>query len=137
MNTDFFKAMKKVAELEELPQAMFVFSDMQFDYAGGSGWNTTYDEIKSYYKQKGYTEAQIPTIVFWNLRGGANNFAVDSHQKKVICISGFSQNLLKAIVQAPDMDYIMNLTPFTFLVDVLDGKRYEKVKKIALKNVQN
>lgn len=55
MNTNFYNAMKLVAdsydpkEIEKIPKAIFVFSDMQFDQADSSDKLTTQNLIEKYF----------------------------------------------------------------------------------------
>ena len=105
---------------EEMPQAMVVLSDMQFDPTrggaqrpggappggapqggapqGGQRWESAYMGLKKAFEEAGYDRA--PHIIFWNLRGGVDEagaaFPASAMQEGVTMISGFSANLVSA-----------------------------------------
>jgi hypothetical protein len=74
------------------------------------------DMITRRYKEAGY---KIPTVVFWNVAGGYGNFPTIENKKGVIAISGFSTNLLDAIIESPE-----RVTPKMFLDKVIKNPRY-------------
>ncbi|MCO5608330.1 hypothetical protein L7F22_062536 [Adiantum nelumboides] len=100
MNTDFQKVFRLLLDLalasdlpkENMVKRIFVFSDMEFDQASASPWETDYIMITKMYAEAGYGEP--PEIVFWNLRDSRST-PVLSNQKGVALVSGFSKNLLK------------------------------------------
>ncbi|PHU00135.1 hypothetical protein BC332_29922 [Capsicum chinense] len=73
-STDFQKLFDKILEVavrgnlreEQMIKRLFVFSDMEFDQASASPWDTDYQVIRRKFKRKGYN--RVPEIVFWNLR---------------------------------------------------------------------
>ena len=110
MNTDlnavFLKlllplAVKNKVKPEDMITRLFIFSDMQFDYAektrsGAASWATNYDVIEKAYKKEGY---EVPQIVYWDLNGtGAKTFEVESGRKGVAMMNGFSPALLKVFM---------------------------------------
>ncbi|TYG77637.1 hypothetical protein ES288_D03G210600v1 [Gossypium darwinii] len=74
-NTDFQKVFDLILKVavegnlkpEQIIKRLFVFSDMEFDQASMSPWETDYDVIVKKFTQRGYGDV-IPQIVFWNLR---------------------------------------------------------------------
>ncbi|KAK4367114.1 hypothetical protein RND71_014994 [Anisodus tanguticus] len=50
----------------QMIKRLFVFSDMEFDQASRTPWETDYQVIQRKFKEKGYY--RVPEIVFWNLR---------------------------------------------------------------------
>uniref|UniRef100_A0A8I6Z8J3 Uncharacterized protein n=2 Tax=Hordeum vulgare subsp. vulgare TaxID=112509 RepID=A0A8I6Z8J3_HORVV len=101
MNTDFQAVFDQLLHIavagnlapESMVKKVFVFSDMEFDQASASPWETDYEAITRKYTDAGYADA-IPQIVFWNLRD-SRSVPVTSEQKGVALVSGFSQNMLK------------------------------------------
>ena len=69
---------------EQMPQAMAVLSDMQFNIADGN--RTNWEEIERKYAAAGYRR---PTIIFWNLSGSSIDYPVP-HDKVPIapCAAG-------------------------------------------------
>ena len=98
-----------------MPKYVLIISDMQFDSACRDG-DSAMDMITRRYKEAGY---EIPTVVFWNVAGGYGNFPTIENKKGVIAISGFSTNLLDAIIESPE-----RVTPKMFLDKVIKNPRY-------------
>ena len=104
---------------DQMPKQLFVLSDMQFNHAGGSGFLTNYETIRAKYAAVGY---QLPVIVFWNLRGNTNDFTTNALEQGVSMVSGFSPDLLKAVIEGKDM------TPYGTLRAALDSERYSVLR---------
>ena len=100
-----------------MPKRLFVLSDMQFNIADkGGNFMTNYEVIKSKYASAGYP---MPAIVFWNLRGKTGDFPVNAMENGVSMVSGFSQDLLKAVVNGKDM------SPYGTMRSAIDDERYD------------
>lgn len=105
---------------EMMPKRLFVLSDMQFNVAdSGHNFMTNYEVIKAKYAAAGY---QMPAIIFWNLRGNTKEFPVNALENGVSLISGFSQELLKAVVRGKDM------SPYGTMRAAIDDERYDALK---------
>ena len=120
MNTDFLKAMQKIAELvknERLEQHdipdLLVISDMQFDEAArvpptelfstaGSGRKTAHEKIVELFASVGMQvhghPLQPPNIIFWNVRADTVGYPAPADQKGVMLLSGYSPSLMKFIL---------------------------------------
>lgn len=104
---------------EQLPTTLFIFSDMQFDAVSGYGSEATnWDEIKLKYQQAGY---KMPRVVFWNLRGDTKDFVVGAEESNVVCLSGFSSDLLRLVVDGE------SLTPLQMMFRAIHNPRYDRV----------
>ncbi|XVF81471.1 hypothetical protein PTKIN_Ptkin15bG0157800 [Pterospermum kingtungense] len=128
INTDFQKAFDLILKVavqgklkpEEMIKKLFVFSDMEFDGASASPWETDYQVIVRKYTEKGYGEA-IPQIVFWNLR---NSMAtpVPASQNGVALDSGFSKNLMKTFLNEDG-----DINPVAVMEAAISGEEYQKL----------
>lgn len=97
---------------DDMPEVMFVFSDMQFNSADRN-YMSNFARLKQKFQQNGY---RIPTIVFWNLRDGARDSPIENDEEHgVILLSGYSPDLLKEIMKGD----IRTLTPLTGVLQVL------------------
>ena len=131
-STDFERALDKILQAcvaarvpeEEMPEALVVISDMQFDQARNRkrSWDTKYGKIRKKWREAGYSK--VPGIVFWNVRGDTKDFPVESNQKGVSMISGFSQNLLKQFMSGE----LLSMSPLDMLRKILDDERYDKAR---------
>jgi len=139
MNTDFYAAMDMVLEIiikENLNPdfvkniIIAVFSDMQFDDASikQTPYSNIYDSISKKYAELGIKSEyeapyQTPHIVFWNLTQ-TMGFPCDTTQKGVSMLSGYSPVLLEEFSKK-GIESINNLTPITFLKEILNNDRYK------------
>lgn len=120
MNTDIQKAWKAIlrdaqknkASQDEMPTHILIMSDMQFDqgvsegYSSGgslfgspkveSKFKTSYQKMKEDFELAGY---KIPKIVYWNLNASCGKPST-AHADGIALVSGFSPNILKAVVAA-------------------------------------
>jgi len=113
--TDLHAALKLIVDMavkykvaqNQLPETLFIFSDMQFDDANPGG-GTMIRQAKKLFENNGY---QLPTIIFWNLRGdkgeedakdGNVPVTVDS-DTGVFLVSGFSQAQFKVFASGSRM----------------------------------
>jgi len=101
LNTDLeavFKVILNAAKMhkvpeEEMPSALLILSDMQFDQAT-TGF-TALDMIEKQYKRAGYSR---PGLVFWNLCDRSGNIPVTVMNSGVALVSGFSTAIMKTIM---------------------------------------
>jgi hypothetical protein len=110
-NTNFYNALSRVSDIvrekrlkqEEIPN-LLVISDMQFDMAThqSSSWNSVYENIEEMYRELGMSICGVPytppIIIFWNVRANTVGFPVNSDQKGVMMLSGYSPSLMKFIL---------------------------------------
>lgn len=132
MNTNFTKVFDLLIKCHtltgELPERLFVFSDMQFDEAARvSGYNpwgnsqsllTTFQHIENAFVSHAMTR---PEIVFWNLRASTMDFPVCQDVKRVALLSGFSANMLKAFIETSIV------SPHAMMMLVLGHERYTAI----------
>ncbi|MBA0552966.1 hypothetical protein Golob_023736 [Gossypium lobatum] len=127
-NTDFQKVFDLILKVavegnlkpEQMIKRLFVFSDMEFDQAQMSPWETDYDVIVKKFTQRGYGDV-IPQIVFWNLRHSRAT-PVPATQKGVALVSGFSKNLLKMF-----LDEDGDINPVAVMEAAISGEEYQKL----------
>lgn len=110
---------------EEMPETIYIISDMEFDEATGGGYSwrrqnvkvTNYDAIKEKYSESGY---KLPNIVFWNVNARGGNLPVQQNENGVAMVSGFSPVIFKMAVE--------NKTPEQVMLDTINSERYNKIK---------
>jgi hypothetical protein len=103
-----FAGMHQVSA-ENMPNTLFVFTDMQFDKAEKSDWKTTYQTILDMYTAAGY---KVPNIVFWNLRDTKASFPTRADTPGVSLVSGFSADLLKVFMDGD----LADMTPLKVML---------------------
>ncbi|XWS54056.1 hypothetical protein CRYUN_Cryun10bG0056000 [Craigia yunnanensis] len=128
MNTDFQKVFDLILKVavqgqlkpEQIIKRLFVFSDMEFDRASSSPWETDYQVVLRKFTEKGYGEA-IPQIIFWNLRDSRAT-PVPGSQIGVAMVSGFSKNLIKMF-----LDEDGDINPEAVMEAAISGEEYQKL----------
>jgi hypothetical protein len=124
MNTNLHRALDKIlrAALEgnvpqsEMPGALLILSDMQFDSCTRHD-DSAMEMIKRKYVDAGYN---VPNIVFWNLNAH-DNVPVKYDTRGAALVSGFSPSIVKAVLQA-EMD---NFTPEAIMMQTIMNPRYD------------
>lgn len=93
-------AVKNKLTQEKMVKKVFVFSDMQFNQAGGGyTWETAYERIKRKFEEAGYV---MPELIFWNLAGGRRGDLpkpVEADTEGTSLVSGYSQALMKVFLE--------------------------------------
>jgi hypothetical protein len=129
VNTDFYKAFMTILNRakacnlpkEEMPKTLIVLSDMQFDnhQNGSKRYTTNYQQLKNEFTNSGY---DIPSVIFWNLRGNIRDFPATNSDTNVSMISGFSVELLNDILDGEIP------SPYSSVVKILNNPIYDKIK---------
>lgn len=124
MSTDLSKAFDSILNVaikdkltqEDLPQKLYIISDMQFNQ--GVDGATSLERAKKKFEDAGY---KLPTIVFWNVNGSSNSPAT-KNEYGVTLVSGCSPSILSFALNCD------KFTPYDFMLEVLESERYNVVK---------
>ena len=93
---------------EDIPQTLYIFSDMQFNEAC-KDTDSTFEYAKKQFESAGYS---LPSIVFWNLNGANSGTPIQSSEHNTALVSGFSPILLKLFMKG-------NLDPVEVMEDAI------------------
>lgn len=130
-NTDFYKVFKMILDLavaheltqEDLPEVIYVISDMEFDAADtGSQWGraikkkTNFQAIDELFEQHGYKR---PKLVFWNVDARQIQSQVKFDQPGVALFSGLSPSVFTSVLSG-DL-----ITPESIMIERLTSERYK------------
>jgi hypothetical protein len=128
-NTDLRKVFTVILEAakkgnvqpEDMPESLYIISDMQFDRAVGGSNKSTFQSIDKMYEDSGYVR---PNLIFWNVmeKGGSPAKFMDYG---VALVSGFSATTFMNVLGD-------NQTPETFMRSILESPRYELVREAIL-----
>lgn len=111
------RAMAAKLPAEDMPEAILILSDMQFDQCVRNADDTALEMIERMYQQAGYKR---PQIIFWNLRTSHGSPAkFDEHGTALV--SGFSPSILGSVFQA------VGMTPEAVVSETLGSERYARV----------
>lgn len=100
--------------VEEMPETIYIISDMQFDECCDT--RTNLEVIKSKYAQAGY---KAPTLVFWQVNASGKNLPAQKNEQGVSLVSGFSPVIFKMAVE--------NKTPEQVMMDTINAERYARI----------
>jgi hypothetical protein len=107
----------KIAQ-KDMPNALYIISDMQFDAACGSNTMTNFEVIKAKYRAAGY---EMPRLIFWNVNASNGDMPVTVNDQGVCLVSGCSPSILKSVLSAK------TFTPADVMLETLNKPRYDVV----------
>ena len=124
MNTNLVAAIKKILDVavkgnvpqEEMPNALLILSDMQFDLCAKFD-DSAMQMIRRKYEEAGYN---VPNIVFWNLNA-ADNVPVKFNERGVALVSGFSPTIVKTVLGGDFEQF----TPEAIMMKAIMNPRYD------------
>lgn len=129
-NTDFVKvfelilnaAIKHNLSNEDLPEAIVVISDMQFDAANRSSHssNKILEIVNTMFQDKGYT---APKLIFWNAQQvGTQVSPVTINDAGVVLMSGCKPGMIDLCLKATRLQDIVE--------DIVNHDRYRQIRYV-------
>ena len=103
----------------DMPNVIYIISDMQFDVACNGNQMTNFEAIKAKYRAAGY---EMPKLVFWNVNATKGDFPVTVNDQGVCLVSGCSPSILKSVLSSK------LFTPADVMLETLNKPRYDVVK---------
>ncbi len=121
-NTDLEKVFRLILDTavqnhlpqSEMPENIYVISDMEFDTQCDNS-TTLFRSMKKLYAENGY---QLPTIIYWNVNCRNLQFPVTMNESGAVLVSGCSPSIFDMAVSG---EYV---TPYMMMRQVLDSERY-------------
>lgn len=130
-------AIKNQMSQDDIPQNIFIISDMEFDgcavsnsYRRGYGRRNSgvdsrlFEDISKRYEDAGY---KLPRLVFWNVNSRTGAIPVIENDLGVALVSGFSTNIVKMVMSG-------QTDPYECLLETLNTERYAPIEE-ALKGL--
>lgn len=112
------KAVSAQLPANEMPDKVYIISDMEFDVAAKNPKSTLFDIIDSNYNSAGYVR---PELIFWNVNSKNNNVPVKFDQRGVCLVSGCSPSILTSLLGG-SID-----SPQQLMLTTLNVERYDRV----------
>lgn len=103
---------------EEMPERLYIISDMEFDACVVKGNKTNFEEAKKKFRKNGYS---LPEIVFWNVASRTHQNPVRMNEQGVSLVSGCSPRLFEMVSSG-------KASPYEQMRTILESERYQKVK---------
>ena len=100
---------------EDIPQRLYVFSDMEFDRCGFKDAETVLEQVEREWNAAGY---ELPKVIFWNLDARSQN--IPALGGRFSYVSGFSLAMMEQILSGED--------GYSLMLKVLNGPRYKSIK---------
>ena len=110
-------AVKYGAKQEEMPQVLYIFSDMEFNWAMRNADKTVYENAKELFELYGYT---MPAVVFHNVNSWQMQTPVTAHTRGTALSSG-------AATHTMEHKFDGNITPMEHMLRVLNSSRYAMI----------
>lgn len=111
-------ARKNKLPQSEMPERIYIFSDMEFDRCTGyhteQSMNTLLENIAQEWRRYGY---ELPSLIFWNLNARQEN--IPAIGGRFSYVSGFSMNMIENILSGKD--------GYSLMLDKLDSERYSVI----------
>ena len=112
-------AVKNKTPQEELPETVYIISDMEFDTCARNGQNkfTNYETAKQKFNKKGYT---LPNVVFWNVNSRVSQVPVTMHESGTALVSGATPQIFNMVKSG-------DINPLSIMMDILNSERYSNI----------
>jgi len=105
-------------EQSELPDTIYVISDMELNVACSGNNKTNFEVIKEKYRKAGY---KMPRIVFWNVAARNDQSPVKFDESGTALVSGCSPSIFKTVLSGK------NVTPYEVMMSTINADRYKSV----------
>ena len=103
---------------DNLPEKLYIVSDMEFDSACENDENSNYTTIKKKFEAEGF---KCPELIFWNVNANGKQVPVTKDDHGTCMVSGCSPAILTAILSGKEID------PIQVMLDAIDIDRYSSV----------
>lgn len=135
-------ALKNHTPQEDMPNKLYIISDMQFDAAQYGMWHSGsktdlsfIEKMKIKYEQNGYV---LPALVYWNVRNSdCGMFQQTASDTQCCFVSGYSPSLFKSVLLGTEIEEVVDengskttnikLDPITIMNNTLNDERYDRV----------
>jgi hypothetical protein len=129
-NTDLMLVFSLILEVavnnniaaDDMPESLFIISDMEFDIACKSNKRTNFEQIEKKYAKSGYKR---PNLVFWNVNASGGKMPVKFDENGTCLVSGCSPSVLKAILGKEEYN------PISVMNETILSERYDPVGDIV------
>ncbi|MBR2283793.1 MAG: DUF2828 family protein [Ruminococcus sp.] len=112
-------AVRSAMPQSEMPEILYIISDMEFDYCADGGDDMTmFEEMRQLYRVNGY---ELPQIVFWCVDSRHDNFPVSISDTGVALMSGASPSLFDMVMSG-------ETTPLEIMNNIINSERYAAVR---------
>ena len=109
-------AVKNHLPQSEMPEVLYIISDMEFDEQKGTDL-TVFEYAKRKYERHGY---RLPTVVFWDVDARTDQHPVRMDTTGAVLVSGASPMIFKYVIDR-------NINPMKMMLEIVGSERYDKI----------
>ena len=110
-------AVKNNVPQSELPETLYIISDMEFDCCRDADV-TNFQYAKKAFEKAGY---KLPNIVFWNVCSRNDQQPVTQNEQGVALVSGSSPRVFQMVISG-------ETDPYKYMESVIMTERYAKIR---------
>lgn len=111
-------AVKSGAKQADIPERLYIISDMEFDACIEGGNDLTlFEAMRRRYAKYGY---RLPDVIFWNVNSFGSNVPVRYSQTGAALVSGASPAIFDMVKEG-------EISPEKVMNDIIDSERYKAV----------
>ena len=110
-------ATKNKLTQKDMPETIYIISDMEFDSCTVDADLTNFEYIKKKFNEKGY---KLPRLVFWNVNSWQQQVPVKENEQGVVLVSGCTPKIFEMVMDG-------ETSPYKFMLDTINTERYEKI----------
>ena len=110
-------AVKNRIPQEEMPETLYIISDMEFDRCADGAEMTNFEYARKLFEKKGY---RLPRVVFWNVASRNAQQPVTQNEQGVALVSGCTPRLFSMVAEG-------RLSPLGYMLEVLNSQRYANI----------
>lgn len=104
-------------EQKEMPDCIYIVSDMEFDSCVRDRSATNFEYAKKQFGMHGY---RLPDVVFWNVASRHNQNPVRMNEQGVALVSGCTPSLFEMAAGG-------KLSPYEQMMEIIGSARYQKI----------
>lgn len=110
-------AVKNKLPQSEMPDRIYIVSDMEFDCCMDNAEETNYEHAKRLFESHGY---KLPQVVFWNVASRHRNQPVTMNEQGTALVSGCNPRLFSMIASG-------EISPYKAMLEIANSERYAKI----------
>ena len=110
-------AVKNRLKQKELPETLYIISDMEFDSCADNARMTNFEYAKKQFANHGY---KLPKVVFWNVQSRNHQQPIRMNAQGVILVSGCTPRLFSMVADG-------KFDPVLLMKEVLLRERYAAI----------
>ncbi len=99
---------------EELPETLYLISDMEFDSCVRNASLSNFASAKQRFAEHGY---KLPQVVFWNVASRNSNQPVTKNEQGVALVSGCTPRLFSMVAKG-------EISPYSVMMEIVGSERY-------------